>query len=257
MTLEGGLHTRHAHDKPVTPLEPCLRLLKENAVNSSSVHTKAARWREMRYRAHTQKKNKANGEMVVPYMKRDNLYDMVAGALMVYCAGCFLHFHDGGSKQGKKQEQALFRKLVSCYGGRPFLCHFPYGEQGWFHERMQSRHSNLAFSSVVFTYEPSTALTCPIEDVASALLLCESMSPDTFFGTRQDGFYLHGLVKSLVESKNLRMLTAIAQIVRYGVDADWRRSGLVYAAILEDEISVEFMLTACLSSTRCAGLGVA
>jgi len=57
----------------------------------------------MQEKAHAQKKKHLVGESMVPHMKRDNLYKMVAGALMVYCAGCFLHCHDGGSKQGKKE----------------------------------------------------------------------------------------------------------------------------------------------------------
>ena len=54
---------------------------------------------------------------------------------MVYCAGCFLHCHDQGSKVGQKREQKLARLLGNCYGGQPFLCAFPFGEQGWFSER--------------------------------------------------------------------------------------------------------------------------
>jgi len=67
--------------------------------------------------------------------------DRVAGALVIYCAGCMLAVQDAMPEVARNLSQAL--------DGRPFLGSFTFGEQGCFREG-ENYHGNLMISVVTF-----------------------------------------------------------------------------------------------------------
>jgi hypothetical protein len=67
--------------------------------------------------------------------------EQVAGALVVYCAGCMLTVRDELDKVAGEVRAAL--------GGKPFLGTFTFGEQGCF-VGGENHHGNLMISVVVF-----------------------------------------------------------------------------------------------------------
>ncbi len=67
--------------------------------------------------------------------------DALAGALVVYCAGCMLAVQD--------QIPEVAAGISAELGGRPFLGTFTFGEQGCFANH-ESYHGNLMISVVVF-----------------------------------------------------------------------------------------------------------
>lgn len=66
--------------------------------------------------------------------------DSLAGALVVYCAGCMLAVGDDMPKVSKTVAESL--------GGSPFLGCFTFGEQGFMLDR--NAHGNLMISAVAF-----------------------------------------------------------------------------------------------------------
>jgi hypothetical protein len=67
--------------------------------------------------------------------------EQIAGALVVYCAGCMLTVRDDLDKVAAELRGAL--------GGKPFLGTFTFGEQGCF-VGGENHHGNLMISVVVF-----------------------------------------------------------------------------------------------------------
>ncbi len=67
--------------------------------------------------------------------------DQVAGALVIFCAGCMLAVQDRMDQVAANIRQAL--------GGNPFLGAFTFGEQGRFIDRA-NYHGNLMTSVIVF-----------------------------------------------------------------------------------------------------------
>jgi hypothetical protein len=67
--------------------------------------------------------------------------DEVAGALVVYCAGCMLTMYDRMPEIAASVQAAL--------GGRPFLGVFSFGEQGCF-VGGENRHGNLMICATLF-----------------------------------------------------------------------------------------------------------
>ncbi len=65
----------------------------------------------------------------------------IAGALVIYCAGCMLTVQDAIPEVADKLDRSL--------GGRPFLGTFTFGEQGCFREG-ENYHGNLMISVVIF-----------------------------------------------------------------------------------------------------------
>jgi hypothetical protein len=67
--------------------------------------------------------------------------DSIAGALVIYCAGCMLGI------QPRMQE--VVESLRGALGERPFLGTFTFGEQGCF-VGGENRHGNLMISVLTF-----------------------------------------------------------------------------------------------------------
>ncbi len=67
--------------------------------------------------------------------------DGIAGALVIYCAGCMLAVQDDMPEVANNLNRSL--------GGRPFLGTFTFGEQGCFLEG-ENYHGNLMISVVIF-----------------------------------------------------------------------------------------------------------
>jgi len=67
--------------------------------------------------------------------------DQIAGALVIYCAGCMLTVQDRMDEVAEEVQNAL--------GGMPFIGTFTFGEQGCFIGG-ENRHGNLMISVVVF-----------------------------------------------------------------------------------------------------------
>jgi hypothetical protein len=93
----------------------------------------------------------AGGESVAT--SPDALNALVAGALMVYCAGCMMRVSAG--KDGAEQMRRLTAQLSNCFAGRPFLAYHPFGEQGFYPSKEINHQANLMFSAVVFTKDPN------------------------------------------------------------------------------------------------------
>lgn len=68
----------------------------------------------------------------------------VAGALVVYCAGCMLGVRDN--------MQSVHQGIRSALGDTPFQAMFTFGEQGCFIDGV-NRHGNLMISAVLFVNE--------------------------------------------------------------------------------------------------------
>lgn len=86
----------------------------------------------------------------------DAFHARVAGALMVYCAGCMMRVSAG--KDGTEQMRRLVQILSGCFGGRPFLAYHPFGEQGFYPSKDVNHHGNLMFAAMVFTKDPAFEL---------------------------------------------------------------------------------------------------
>eukprot|EP00929_Paragymnodinium_shiwhaense_P024959 TRINITY_DN15212_c0_g1_i1.p1 TRINITY_DN15212_c0_g1~~TRINITY_DN15212_c0_g1_i1.p1 ORF type:complete len:1258 (-),score=262.90 TRINITY_DN15212_c0_g1_i1:207-3734(-) len=82
----------------------------------------------------------------------DALRARVAGAIMVYCAGCMMGLNSGAD--GLEQMRRLSVALSGVYGGRPFMGIHPFGEQGFYPSKQRSMQANLMWSSCVFTLDP-------------------------------------------------------------------------------------------------------
>lgn len=67
--------------------------------------------------------------------------DEVAGALVVYCAGCMLTMYD--------RMPSIATSVRDALGGRPFLGVFSFGEQGCF-VGGENRHGNLMICATLF-----------------------------------------------------------------------------------------------------------
>ncbi|MGB1147390.1 MAG: FIST C-terminal domain-containing protein, partial [Alphaproteobacteria bacterium] len=67
--------------------------------------------------------------------------DQLAGALVIYCAGCMLTVQDRMDEVAQGLQEAL--------GNKPFLGNFTFGEQGCF-VGGSNHHGNLMISVVVF-----------------------------------------------------------------------------------------------------------
>jgi hypothetical protein len=67
--------------------------------------------------------------------------DEVAGALVVYCAGCMLTMYD--------RMPEIAASVKAALGGRPFLGVFSFGEQGCF-VGGENRHGNLMICATLF-----------------------------------------------------------------------------------------------------------
>ena len=65
----------------------------------------------------------------------------IAGALVIYCAGCMLTIQESMPEVAANLDQSL--------GGRPFIGTFTFGEQGCFREG-ENYHGNLMISVVIF-----------------------------------------------------------------------------------------------------------
>jgi hypothetical protein len=73
--------------------------------------------------------------------------DRVAGALVIYCAGCMLTVSD--------RMPEVVSSLGDVLRGKPFLGSFTFGEQGCFMGG-ENRHGNLMMSVVVFSERDAT-----------------------------------------------------------------------------------------------------
>ena len=66
--------------------------------------------------------------------------DQIAGALVIYCAGCMLTVGDA--------MPGVVEGLTQALGQKPFIGAFTFGEEGY--SATCSRHGNLMISVVVF-----------------------------------------------------------------------------------------------------------
>eukprot|EP00928_Gymnodinium_smaydae_P002648 TRINITY_DN1094_c0_g1_i2.p1 TRINITY_DN1094_c0_g1~~TRINITY_DN1094_c0_g1_i2.p1 ORF type:complete len:1111 (+),score=185.26 TRINITY_DN1094_c0_g1_i2:57-3389(+) len=82
----------------------------------------------------------------------EKLHDRVAGAIMVYCAGCMMAVNSGAD--GRDQMRRLSVQLSKAYANRPFLASHPFGEQGFYTSKQKNGHANLMWSSLVFSRQP-------------------------------------------------------------------------------------------------------
>ena len=76
---------------------------------------------------------------------------------MIYCGGVAMHVNETGGMQ------TIANNVEAAMGGKPHLCLFTYGEQGYFHHGV-SGHGNLMFSVALFS---STRAFVKVMDIDS------------------------------------------------------------------------------------------
>jgi hypothetical protein len=89
--------------------------------------------------------------------KCTNFKTGIQGALMIYCGGVAMHVNETGGMQ------TVANNVEAAMGGKPHLCLFTYGEQGYFHHGV-SGHGNLMFSVALFS---STRAFVKVMDIDS------------------------------------------------------------------------------------------
>ena len=95
--------------------------------------------------------------------KYNNFQTDVQGALMIYCGGVALHVNQTGGLHN------VAENIEAAMKGKPHMCLFTFGEQGYFHHG-ESGHGSLMFSVALFS---STRASVKVMDIDSGEMFIE------------------------------------------------------------------------------------